>query len=386
MLLALAVVLVAPRATAGLMCAQPLVAHEWGVHVYATDGAPVASPVALPGWFHRSALIPSSGAVRDLPADNGVRFLPVLHFYAAGASSAPIPVGVEVGFGAGPASVWFPQVDRLRSAAEANGAAAAAAREALLTARAARGPMAQHPPLPADPTRQLIWDRLELTAGPRIAPADSDVPWVASARKLDALWVNHGPESERFVFYEAGTAEPLPLALKRDRSWAPGHRAYALENRGAHPVHDVFLTHEEAGTTYVFTASTVAAGGAVRFVLEEHAVKDRRAATRGRLRAALTGAHGGADVLPANPGCVMGRDPAIPVEEPAGHRLFAGEVDLILAIWGERFFDRPGTTLVWREDAATLSAATPLSLYTDMFHYVVLQRAGLALWEHVRLP
>ena len=82
----------------------------------------------------------------------------------------------------------------------------------------------------------------------------------------------------------------------------------------------------------------------------------------------------------------MGRDPALPVEAAAGHRLYPGEVDTLLGAWGARLFDQPGTTVVYREDAAALDAAMPLAIYADMFHFVVLHRAGLALWEHVTLP
>ncbi|TNF33354.1 MAG: hypothetical protein EP329_08405 [Deltaproteobacteria bacterium] len=379
-------------ARAASWCADPLWAHEWGVHVYGADGAAIPSPVALPDWFHtpaRSAAGLAPAAVRDLPADNGVRFLPVLHLYSAVAPSAPIPLGVEVGFAAGPASAWYPAVDTLRPFSEATGPAAKARREALVAARQARTSYGQNAPLPADPTRQLVWDRLELTAAPLGTPSPDDAPWIAAARKLDALWVNRGAESERFVFYEAGTAEPLPLALRRADGWAPGHRAYVLENRGPHPVHDLVLTHEERGESYVFGADRVPAGGAVTFVLEQHRAKDRRAATWGRLEHALVDPVMPAPLRGAYPTagpCAMMRDPAIPFEAAQGHGLFRGEVDLLLSVWGERFFDQRGTTLVWREDDAALSAAIPLSIYTDMYHYVVLQRAGLALWEHVTLP
>ena len=382
----------ATSATAMTWCAWPLQAHEWGVHVYGADGAPVASPVPLPDWFHsttRTAAHPTLAPVRDLPADSGIRFLPVLHLYAAQAPSAFIPLAVEVGFSAGPASAWFPDVDTLRSAADANGAAAAAAREALIAARKARAPYHPNPPLASDPTRQLAWDWLVLTAAPTHPPHADAAPWLAAARALGALWVNRGPESERFLFYEAQTAEPLPVALRRDAGWTADRRAYVLTNGGAHPVHDVFVTHAERGKSYVFAAPTVAAGGAVRFVLDDHAVSDRRAASWDRLRAAL--------VDPAQPeppttvghspdDCKMMLDPALPYERVDGHRLYRGEVELLLGVWGARFFDQPGTTVLWREDAAALNAAMPLSLYSDMYHYVLLHRAGLALWEHVELP
>ena len=82
----------------------------------------------------------------------------------------------------------------------------------------------------------------------------------------------------------------------------------------------------------------------------------------------------------------MERDPAVPVEHAAGYRLYRAEADLVVQTWGARFFDQPGTTVVYREDEAYLDQVMPLSVYTDMYNYVVLHRAGLALWEHVALP
>ena len=377
-------------ARADVWCASPLWAHEWGVHVYGGDGAPLPTPVPLPSWFHtpRQPAAPTAPtSVRNLPVDSGMRELPVLHLY--GQTAAAIPLGIDVGFSAGPASAWFPAVDVLRSAAEANSAAAAAARAALLTARSDRLARRSTAPVPADPTRQLGWDRLDLTATPSSPPHPDAAPWIAAARALDALWVNRGAESERFVFYEAHTAEPLPLALRRDSGWTATHRAYVLDNRGKHPVHDVLLIHAERGKTYVFAAKTVSAGGQARFVLEDHAVADRRAATWDRLRAAL--------VDPAQPEppkgpqpsgtpCVTDRDPAYPFERVDGHGLYRGEVELLLGVWGARFFDQPGTSVVWREDAAALAEAMPLALFTDMYHHVLIHRAGLALWERVQLP
>ncbi|TNF33353.1 MAG: hypothetical protein EP329_08400 [Deltaproteobacteria bacterium] len=340
-------------ARADSWCATPVWAHEWGVHVYAADGAPLDPSAGLPSWFHTAErpAAPAVTPVRNLPADTGVRRLPVVHFYAADAGA--VPIGVEVGFHAGPASAWFPAVDRLRPASEAP---------------------------------QLVWDRLELTQAPTATPHPTDEAWIGAARALPARWVNRGAESDRFLFYEAGTAEPMPLALRRGDGWRPDRRALVLENRGAHPVHDLVLTHAERGETYVFAVPAVPAGGEVRFVLDALRVPDRRAATHERLHAALTDPAAGRAPRHLPGDCVMGRNPAVPFEHAEGHRLYPSEVELLLGIWGARFFEQPGTTVVWREDAAALDAAMPLSIYTDMFHHVLLRRAGLALWEHVKLP
>ncbi len=82
----------------------------------------------------------------------------------------------------------------------------------------------------------------------------------------------------------------------------------------------------------------------------------------------------------------MSRDPAVPVESSDGHRLYAQEVDAILDVWGRTFFDRRGTTITYREDTDYLDHVMPLSLYTDMSNFIVLRRAGLAVWQNVPLP
>ncbi|MCA9517598.1 MAG: hypothetical protein KC635_21810, partial [Myxococcales bacterium] len=392
--LALAVPLAAPAARAESWCAYPLWVHEWGVHVFASDGAP-AKVDPLPGYFHRPSQRRGgapAGPVRGLPADNGVRTLPVVHFYSAGSLSSPIPVGLEVGFRDGAASAWFPEVDRLEPAVRANGPAAVAGRQALLAARAARE--GRYDPklgaLPPDPTRQLVWDRLELTRAPVAKPAASGgAAWVDEVRGFgDALWVNARGESERFAFYEADTAEKTPLALGRGDTFGPGRRHYVLVNRGAHAVHDVLFVHREAGRVYVFAAPMIPAGKSAGFLVEDHLVApaDVEAATAGQLRRWLVDPK-----TPAAPkdyrwdhdDCVMMRDPAVPVEAAAGYRLYASEVEAILHAWGPRFFGQDGTTVVYREDERLLDAVMPISVYTDMFNFVVLNRAGLAVWEHV---
>jgi hypothetical protein len=82
----------------------------------------------------------------------------------------------------------------------------------------------------------------------------------------------------------------------------------------------------------------------------------------------------------------MMRNPAVPVEHAEGHRLYAQEVDAMLDVWGASFFDAQGTTITYREDTAYLDQEMPLSIYTDMYNFVLLRRAGLAVWSHVPLP
>lgn len=380
-------------ARAELWCADPLYVHEWGVHVVSGNGGPTAA-LAVPGWFHSPwDPKPPEGPVpvRQLPADSGIRALPVLHFYGETHYGPTIPIGIEVGFRDGPALSWFPAVDLLRDAQLANGPVAQAARAKLVADRLARQNRFQAgPTLPSDPTRQLVWDRLDLVAAPPTSPRGTDVAWVQAARNLDrALWVTAPRETERFVYYEAKTSEKAPLVLRRGDTFGPGRRHYIIDNKGSFPVHDVMVIHREGTRVFVFEAPMIPPGAYAGFLLEDHLAKDPAAATVQRMKVLLTDRDQPApptDVRWGPNDCVMSRDPAIPVEEASGHRLYAAEVDLILGAWKARFFEQPGTTIVYREDAAALSAAMPLSIYTDMYHDVRLRRLGLALLSNVTLP
>lgn len=384
-------------ASARSWCAEPLYVHEWGVQAFDGSGAR-QSPATIPSWFHRAPGPTPGGApgtpVRDLPIDSGERYLPILHFYVAGELHAPIPVGVSVGFTQGEASLWYPQVDARRSAALANTPQAAAERVALMQARNARrfgSPLTLGSP--RDPTRQLTWDRLMLSTSPTHRAHRSAVPWVRALRAFDSLWVNGASESERFVFYEAQTSEQVALTITRGDTWAPDHRHLVLHNRGTHAVHDVFLTHREGRRRFVVSVPSIPAGRSASIVLEEHltARRDFAASTRGALRARLVDS---AAPEPPNertwiaggPQCVMGRNPAIPVDRSEGHRLYTHEVDAMLDVWGPTFFDARGTTITYREDTEYLDEVMPLSLHTEMHHFARLRRAGLAVWKNVPLP
>lgn len=378
-------------AHAASWCAYPLWVHEWGVQAFDDAGQRVM-PVNLPAYFHRDAsgARPHSSPVRHEPPDPGIRALPVLHFYSAGSLSGRglVPVGIEVGFTRGDASAWFPQVHTRRTHAQASSPAARRARTELERAREARQPFGTPlPALPPDPTRQLVWDRLTLSASPANARPAHHTPWVDTLRGFDrALWVNTARESERFVFYESNSRETVPLRIVRGETYANGRRHYVLQNTGSHAVHDVFVTHCERGRDYVFYAPSIPAGRSAAFVMEEHRVTRRRAATRDRLRGLLIDA---AQPAPPTeyrwghgPGeCVMMIDPAVPVETAEGHRLYAHEVDAILGIWSRTFFDQRGTTITYREDAAYLDAMMPLSIHTEMTTFAKLRRLGLAVWR-----
>ena len=385
-LLALAALSLVPTQTsAESWCANPLIVHEWGVHVFNAGGG-TRSGVSprLPSYFHHIPTRPQAvGApVRDMPADGGMRELPVLHFYAPGSRGA-IPLGLEVGVTHGRATHWYPQVDAQRTAAEANSAEALRARAALLATRRARQPDGVSPSVTSDPTRQLIWDHLSLTPQPLHRRAEEHVPWVDRVRAFDsALWVNTLHQSERFVFYEGETSEQAPIVITRGPTDAPGHHHLILQNRSTDEVHDVLFLHQEGEAHFGFLVPAIPAGQSAGFILEDHPIPDMQA-LRTSWRARLVDAHEPSPPTEAswNP-CEMMRDPAIPVETAAGHQLYTHEVDAILEAWDTRFFGG-GTRIVYRESVSTLDREMPLSLYTDMFHHIVLRRLGLGLMENV---
>ena len=82
----------------------------------------------------------------------------------------------------------------------------------------------------------------------------------------------------------------------------------------------------------------------------------------------------------------MMRDPAVPVESSTGFALFPREADLLLSEWRSAMFDGQGTTIVYREDERYLEQVMPLSIFTDMYHFVELHRASFAIWQNVKLP
>ncbi len=373
-------------ASAKSWCARPLIVHEWGVQLFDARGAAQGprGGVALPPFFHAKpgATTPTAARVSELPPDGGDRDLPILHFWARD-SDDRIPLAIGVGFAAGAATRWYPQVDAFRPELAANSPAAQAIRAGLVTARGALTASGARPRLPDDPTRQLEWRSLLLSRRPERAPLPTDVAWVRQARALSsALWVNGVSETERFVFFEGKTREQVALRLARGDRYAPTFRHYVLTNPSRVAVHDVFVVHREGDALFVFSAPSIPAGASAGFALEEHRVgaAQQEARTTGALRRQLVG------VGRQESGCVMGRDPAIPLEAASGHALFADEADTLLAVWAPAIFSQPGTTIVYREDPAYLDRAMPLSLFTDMWHWIELHRAGLALWRGVVLP
>jgi hypothetical protein len=393
-------VMAASEAQAKSWCAYPLWVHEWGVHVF--EGGGEAAPMPWPSFFHArtgAGMGAGMGAglsapVRHFPADSGVRALPVLHFYTAG-ERVPVPLGLEVGITDGQALVWYPQVDSLRTAADANGAWAQEQRAELLAARAKRVPydLTTMASLGPDPTRQLVWEALSLARAPEHPLGkDPSVGWLETLRAMPgALWVNSpASESERFVFYEGATTSGPQLTVTRGDTWTAAKPHYVLHNPTAFGVHDVFVVERGDDGARVFYAPSIPAGASAGFAWDGAPLTPQalKAETRDRLLTVLTDSKQpqvpeGYDWSAGE--CVMSRDPALPTEAASGHRLFRPEAEAILTIWGERFFDQPGAVILYREDIGYLDAASPLSIYTDMAHFIDLRRAGLVLWRGLDL-
>jgi hypothetical protein len=359
-----------------------LVVHEWGVQMFDASGSPMPAP-PLPSYFHAAAPSATTGVrVSDLPADGGERDLPILHFYGTPEDDR-IPLALSVGFTEGSATRWMPQVDELRSAQVADSAASQATRRSLMEARRALTPSGARPRLPDDPTRQLTWNALTLTRAATQRPPATEVGWVGKVRAIsDALWVSRANETERFVFYEARTRERVALQIARGSKYSDKLRHFVLTNTGAFAVHDVLVIRRERDALFVVPVPAIPAGASAGFALEEHriAIADANASTRASLRKQLIAARG------QDSTCVMMRDPAVPVEKAIGYSLFPAEADALLDVWGAAMFEQPGTTIVYREDPAYLDQVMPVSIFTDMFHWVELHRAGLALWQKVVLP
>lgn len=336
----------APLGEAKSWCAAPVVVHEWGVQTY---GGPEGKPwkPALPTWFYRGA--PADPVrpqrVRDMPADGGERVLPVLHFYAPRVWGEGIPVAVEVGFARGTASVWYPQVDRLDPDAEV----------------------------------QLAWDALTLSADARGTPRPSRTPWVGDLRAIEsALWVNRGPESERFLFYEAETSEQPAVRVEPWSETGPG---VCVRNQGEHPVYDLVVIQRDTVTAMVGRLDRLEAGEAVDLALAQ--MPEPAIAMRPWMLDRLVDPEEPEPVLDwvmDMDDCVMMRDPGIPVTTASGHGLYRAEADALLDAWAPRFFGQVGTSLLYREDPAALDSMAPLAIYTDMRHFSRLHRTGLVFW------
>ena len=355
------IALLTSMALAESWCAQRLDAHEWGVTWLAPAGARIPR-VATPAWFERAGeehpLPASTEPVWNLPADSGIRELPLLQFHGAGS----FRVALEVGFRDGEASLWSPAAQVRTPASVANGPLAQSARQVLVQQRQ---PSTAITPAPRghDPTRQLHWDRLQLVPAAPREPRATDVPWVQQARQVQALWVDSGEHTDRYVFYEAHTRESPDLVVEQGTE-GPNH--VILRNVGPYDVHDVVFQRDGRS----WTAPRIPSGATAGFLLEDPVDP---AATRRWLTERWT------TTVPEPAECVMMRRPAVPVETAAGHRLYQDEIELLWSVWADRLLDPVGTRILYREDPAALDERMPISLYTDMFGDPHLSRLGVVV-------
>lgn len=332
-----------PEAAAESWCAAPLVAHEWGVVRLRGDGAPPPPGLPVPEWMGRSSVArPAGPKVRELPADGGERDLPVITLYTTDSWSFPVPFAAEVRFRTGSPTAWWPPVDGWT----ADG---------------------------------LQWDALALApAGTPSRPASA--PWVDALRAVPgALWVQRGSEQERFLFYEGTTRQGSAVVLRRGPEHGPGRPHYVLENVSDDDVFDVVVVADGRA----WSAPAIPARKSAGFLLDDPL--DRGALLR-RLRGAWAGGsppvHGWGD------GCVMMRDPAVPVTEATDHHLYPADVDALLAAWdGQLLVPEAGAAqILYREAPAAVDREVPVALYTDMYHWIDWHRLSVVLVDGVKLP
>ena len=230
---------------------------------------------------------------------------------------------------------------------------------------------------------QLGWDSLTLRAEPQGDHVSTDVPWVSELRGFnDALWVEHDNESERFVFYEADTHESPAVRISLSRASTSERPHLLAHNEGQAPVHDVVVVHRNGDAVWSARIPIIQPGHTASAVAQPNSTGEAWL----RERITDTEAVLADDIaLDWSQECVMMRNPAEPFTATDDHRLYPHEVDALMTAWQGRFFDDEGTRVVYREDTASLQANMPLSIYTDMYHYVTLQRLGLTLVEGITL-
>ncbi len=385
--------------------ATPIVVHEWGVQVFDAKGNRELPD--LPAFLHTPAALPKepvtrfSPPVREMEEDKGFRAKPILYFYGEG------PVSLDLSFAFGVPLAWYPQADQVCAGfREAPDAATLAkwisdlgspdfkTREEASRHLAECGP-ALHLALESALARaedleikarlksclegfgktQLSWSHLKLE---KILPTALELPgkelkadhWVRQARQVDAAYVTNGVEAERYVFYEGRTTERPALLVEAGSK--PGSRK--ITNRSRHAVHDIFLMSVHGEQRHLLFTPCVEAGQSIEGHLEPVTGADWKKASRDRLLSALT--------APQKEVCEKQdalRKPCEPQPPTRNSWLFPKEAEALLAIWDRDFFQGEGTRLVYRENVAALDEAMPLALYTDMYHFIQLNRAGLVL-------
>lgn len=92
--------------------------------------------------------------------------------------------------------------------------------------------------------RRLRWDKLSLAREPgdsgRMAYVGDD-HWFQQARKLGALYVNHGARTERFIAYDAEVKFSLPIKIEG------GPDRYRIRAAANYPLHDLVVSAPAPG-------------------------------------------------------------------------------------------------------------------------------------------
>ena len=443
-------------ATAGMWDPLPMTVHEWGVNTFDWDLGDRLHQ-ELPGFLYTDQkpgklIAKPEERVRDLPADSGIRTKPILYFYLPEKFQfeKPAQVGVEMRFGYGYANAWWPQVNVYRDAKTSQAAAPPdwkTWKEKLLkqAEKAIKG-TGENPEaverwkqslkvyqsldeqsqiawlanqmrwfgesdFPEDGRMQLVWERLTLHHS---LPEDQSLPgedlpddhWVKLAREVDAAYVRHGDEAERYVFYEGKTSErPAIAVLPRGNgpNWMrpqqeAARKDLALVNIGAHPIFDVTAIYRdsEKGILWVGSIPMLPALADVRSHVDQDmalripdfskpladdnfavGAEEFTRRTSDRLIENLTSGYH------YDPGRVTMRDPADPQGPTRMHQLFKKEAVSLEQIWRDDFYQNEGLTVIYRESPAYLDEAMPLNIYTSMFWYVKLSRCGLVLNRNI---
>lgn len=290
--------------SAGNWHSLPMTVHEWGVNAFDWN-ADDRLVQELPDYLYTdkkpgTPIAKPEKRVRDLPADSGVRYKPILYFYTPEKYNIEKPpqVAVEMRFAFGHANAWWPQVNQYRTEemtrrveapdwnawkqqalkkyerwvkANPNRPAAVERWEselAIYNQLAERAQIAWlsnrlrsrgTPDYPEDGRMQLIWDKLTLhNAVPegQSLPGENlaDDHWVKVAREVDAAYVSNGGEAERYLFYEGKTREQPAIAILPSRSgmkwlnWlAPSgdDREVAVVNVSEYAIYDVVAVYRD---------------------------------------------------------------------------------------------------------------------------------------------
>lgn len=399
----LASLAVAPSLSAASWFAQPIIVHEWGVNTYDWSGKAQKMPT-FPDFIYTDQkpgkVTANKNIVKNLPPDSGIRRKPLLYFYPP--SNMPTKVGAEVRFAFGYANVWYPQVDVYRTPEQVKHAKPPVQLEQKLQ----EIPLPQRlNPVPSDERFELVWNELTLNPDSPDAKIHQDLPeshWIHDARNVDAATVSNGTggEAEKFVFYEGINTEGPKVAI------LAGKDGYSIVNTGNHTIYDVTCIYRFGSVRHSTRIDELAPmpqqnlnsgkGAAVTPSMNlpalldmkvdalsaEEQVKADQEMLQREMNTLIKSLTKGSSLLPQN---VMMRDPADSQPATTMHTLYQKEAQGLAKIWSKDFFEQEGLTIIYRESPAYLDLAMPLNLYTDMYHFIQLNRCGLVCNNHIPL-